>query len=356
MSTVADTVDAVIGVDTHTETHTAVLVASSSAKLAEVIVTNTADGFEQLLAWVAQSAPGPRVLFAVEGTRSHGAGLARALTGAGHLVVEVERPRRADQRSRGKSDAIDALAAARAALGYDPAALPTPRGDGIREALRILLQARLEMTTEKTAKGNRLLALLLTGDDQDRQLRPRVRGMRPAALNEVINRPAVAGEDVAATTRRDQAARLARDITALTQDLKDNKKSLTVLVEQAAPGLLAARGIGPVSAAQAIVTWSHPGRCRSEAAFAMLTGAAPLPATSGQRQNRHRLNRGGDRAANRALHDIARTRARCCPRTRAYIQRRTAEGLTDREIRRCLKRYIARELHRYLTAHAATTP
>ena len=128
--------------------------------------------------------------------------------------------------------------------------------------------------------------------------------------------------------------------------LKDNRAQLLAIVEDIAPGLTSRYGIGPVSAAQAIVSFSHPGRCRSEAAFAALGGTSPIPASSG-RTIRHRLNRGGDRALNRAIHAIALTRMRSCPRTRAYVARRTAEGKTTREIRRCLKRYIARELYRH---------
>jgi transposase len=132
-----------------------------------------------------------------------------------------------------------------------------------------------------------------------------------------------------------------------------NKQQLTALVSEFAPRLLDKTGVGPVSAAQAIVSWSHPGRWRTDAAFAALAGASPLPASSG-RTIRHRLNRGGDRALNRALHDIALTRWRCCPRTQRYIAKRRAEGKSDNEIRRCLKRYIARELFRTLNASRRT--
>jgi transposase len=135
-------------------------------------------------------------------------------------------------------------------------------------------------------------------------------------------------------------------------ELATNKTQLAEIVNDLAPGLLAKRGVGPVSAARAIASWSHYGRCRNEAAFAALAGASPLEASSG-RTIRHRLNRGGDRALNCALHSIVLTRWRCCPRTRAYIARRRAEGRSDRDIRRMLKRYIARELYRALNATAA---
>jgi transposase len=290
------------------------------------------------------------VVFAIEGTRSYGIGLARAVAGLGLAVIELERPARRDRRGRGKTDAIDAVLGARKALGLDAAALPTPRADGDREALRILLVARTEMTVEKTAKTNRLIALLRTGSDADRDL---VRAkLGTAGLTRVARRRGPGTETREQAVRRSEARRLALGILELAAALSANRSELAELVEQLAPGLLASPGIGPVSAAQALVSWSHRGRCRSEAAYACLGGASPLQASSG-RTNRHRLNRGGDRALNRALHDIARTRMRCCPRTRAYLQRRRAEGLSDPEIRRCLKRYIARELYRTLNRTAA---
>jgi Transposase IS116/IS110/IS902 family len=156
-----------------------------------------------------------------------------------------------------------------------------------------------------------------------------------------------AGRDQA--VRQAEIRRLALALRQARRDLKANHDQLRTIVDDLAPGLTDRYGVGPVTAAQAVVSFSHPGRCRTEAAFAALAGTSPLPASSG-RTVRHRLNRGGDRALNCAIHTIALTRTRGCPRTRAYIQRRTAEGKTPREIRRCLKRYIARELYRQLTA------
>ena len=144
-----------------------------------------------------------------------------------------------------------------------------------------------------------------------------------------------------------RSRRLALALSQARRQLKDNRAQLLAIVEDTAPGLTSRYGIGPVSAAQAIASFSHPGRCRSEAAFAALGGTSPIPASSGQ-TIRHRLNRGGDRSLNRAICAIAVCRMRSCPRTRAYVARRTAEGKTTREIRRCLKRYIARELYRQL--------
>jgi transposase len=241
------------------------------------------------------TAPGPRVAVCIEGTRGFGIGLARALAAAGLLVLECEQPSRRQRRGKGKSDPIDAHLAVLAALRLDAGQLPVPRVHGDREALRILLVARQEITEARTA----------------------------------------------------QIRRLALALGQARQQLTGNRAQLLAIVDDIAPGLTSRYGVGPVSAAQAIVSFSHPGRCHSEAAFAALGGTSPVQASSGQTV-RHRLNRGGDRALNRAIHAIALVRMRGCARTRAYAARRTAEGKTTREIRRCLKRYIARELYRQL--------
>ena len=342
----AEVVDAVIGIDTHRDTHEVEIADAAGKPVAALQVGNDSAGFAQLLAAIAEVAPGPRVAVCIEGSRSYGIGLARALAAAGLLVIECEQPRRKQRRGKGKSDPIDAHLAVLAALRLDTSRLPVPRADGDREALRILLVARQEITTARTAQASRLRALLLAGDDTDRQA---ARG----ALNQRIL-TGLAERTVPAGARRDHAirqaeiARLALALGQARRQLKDNRAQLQAIVNDITPGLTSRYGIGPVSAAQAIVSFSHPGRCRSEAAFASLGGTSPLPASSGQ-TIRHRLNRGGDRALNRAIHAIALVRMRSCPRTRAYLARRTAEGKTTREIRRCLKRYIARELYRQLT-------
>jgi transposase len=345
MTTVADVVDAVIGVDTHADTIAAAIAAPSGRVLAQREVAATSAGIGELIAWSLAQAPGPRLAFAIEGTRSYGIGLARAVTRLGMPVIELERPARAERRGRGKTDAIDAVLGARKALGLDADALPTPRADGDREALRILLIARREMTTQKTAMTNMLIALLRTGTDTERDL---VRAKLTTVTLTRIARRRGHGEDTREQAiRRGEARRLAVAVTTLERELKQNKKQLTTILDDLAPGLTDRVGLGPVSAAQAIVSYSHRGRCHTEAAYARLAGASPLEASSG-RTTRHRLNRGGDRQLNRALHDIAKTRMIHCPRTREYLNRRRAEGKTDREIRRCLKRYIARELYRTL--------
>jgi transposase len=345
MTMLAEVIDAVIGIDTHRDSHEVEIADAAGRPITMMRIGNDSAGFTQLLAAITDLGSGLRVVASVEGSRSYGVGLARALTAAGVRVIECEQPSRAQRRGKGKSDAIDAHLAVLAALRLDADRLAAPRADGDREALRILLVARQEITVMRTAQTNRLRALLLAGDDIDRQ----------AARGSLTHRSlaALAGRELPAHATRDQVVRQAeirRLALALDQasgELKENRAQLMAIVNDIAPGLTDRYGVGPVSAAQAIVSFSHPGRCRNEAAFAALSGTNPIPASSGK-TIRHRLNHGGDRALNRAIHAIALTRIRNCPRTRAYIDRRTAEGKTPREIRRCLKRYIARELYRAL--------
>jgi transposase len=349
MTMLAEVVDAVIGGDTHRDTHALEMLAPNGATIATLAIDNDDDGFTGAIAWIAEHTPGPRIVVGLEGTRSYGIGLARAVRAAGLPVVEVERPRRADRR-RGKSDPIDANLAALQVLRMDADRLPTPRADGDREALRILLSARREMTACKTKQINRLRALLLGGDDHDRDL---ARGtLTETKLQTIARRRGRAEDTTEQTVRRAETRRLSIAIRAAISELADNKRQLTLLVTALAPALLDRSRVGPVSAAQAIVSWSHHGRCRNDAAFAALAGSSPVPASSG-RIMRHRLNRGGDRQLNRALHDITLTRWRVDPRTHAYIARRRSAGKSDTEIRRALKRYVARELFRVLEATPA---
>jgi transposase len=268
-------------------------------------------------------------------------------------VIECEQPARRDRRGRGTSDPIDAHLAVLTALRLDTARLPVPRADGDREALRILLSARQELTVTSTGQANRLRALLRDGDDTDQALARATLTLATLAALALTRPPAAASrvQDVRAAEIR----RLATALAQARRELRDNHARLARIVASLAPALTDRPGIGPVTAAQAIISFSHPGRCRSDAACARLAGTSPLPASSG-RTTRHRLNRGGDRALNRAIHVIAVTRMRACTDTRAYVTRRTAEGLTTREIRRCLKRYIARELYRTLTKALTPTP
>ena len=351
MPMLADVIDAVIGVDTHRDTHHAEIAYPSGAVIATCSVASTSAGCAQLLSWAREHAPGPRLAACIEGTRSYGAGLARAATAAGLVVIECEQPTRKTRRCKGKSDPIDAHLAVLTALQLDAARLPTPRSDGDREALRILLGARRELTTTATAQASRLRALLRDGDDRDREL-ARAR-LSQATLAALARRRQPAAASRAQAIRHAELRRLALALRDAARALKANRAELNAIVSELAPGLTSRPGIGPVSAAQAIVSFSHAGRCRHDAAFAMLAGTSPIEASSGQ-ITRHRLNRGGDRALNRAIHTIAVTRMRTDPATQAYIIRRRAQGKTDREIRRCLKRYIARQLYRALTTAMAT--
>lgn len=349
MPLVAEVVDAVVGGDTHRDTHALEMTAPTGATISTLAIDNDEAGFANALAWIVEHAPGGRVVVGLEGTRSYGIGLARAVQAAGLVVVEVEHPKRSDRR-RGKSDPIDAHLAALHTLRLDADRLPTPRADGEREALRILLGARRELSTVRTRQINRLRALLLTGDDSDREL---ARGtLTDTRLTAISRRRGKSAEMVEQEVRRTEARRLAVAIRDSGHELKDNKKQLASLADQISPRLRDKVGVGPVSAAQAIVSWSHAGRCRNDAAFAALAGASPIPASSG-RVVRHRYNRGGDRSLNRALHDITLTRWRICPRTHAYIAKRRTEGKSDNEIRRSIKRYVARELFRTLEASSA---
>ena len=349
---VAELVDAVVGVDTHRDTHEAEIAFPTGTAIGTRTINNDNSGFAELLAWISDQAPGPRVVVSIEGTRSFGVGLARAVAAAGLTVIECEQPRREARRGRGKSDPIDAHLAVLAALRLDADRLPVPRADGDREALRILLGARHDLAVANTAQTNRLRALLLGGSDAERDL------ARATLADPMLVAIARRREPREATreqaVRHGEARRLALAVRAGRHALAANRAQLQTIVDEMAPGLTERRGIGAVTAAQAIVSFSHPGRCRSDAAFAALSGTSPLQASSGKTV-RHRLNRGGDRALNCAIHTIAMTRMRCCPTTKEYVARRTAEGKSTREIRRCLKRYIARELYRALNAGTTLT-
>ncbi|HEY3894951.1 MAG TPA: transposase [Pseudonocardiaceae bacterium] len=340
-----------MGADTHRDTNQVEIAYPSGAVIATGSFDNDSAGHAAALAWMFEHAPGPRLVVSIEGTRSYGTGLARAAKAVGLPVIEAEQPSRKTRRGKGKSDLIDAHLAVLYALQLDAEKLPTPRADGDREALRILLCTREELTTTSTGQTNRLKALLRDGDDADRRL---ARGkLTTPRLSELVKRrqPREASREQA--VRHAEIRRLALALREAGRVLKTNRGELAAIVNDLVPGLTDRRGIGPVSGAQAIVSFSHPGRCRNDAAFANLAGTSPTEASSGPTV-RHRLNRGGDRALNKAIHVIANTRIRSDPATQAYVARRTTEGKSPREIRRCIKRYIARQLYRTLTA--AMTP
>jgi transposase len=351
MPIVADVADLLVGVDTHRDAHQMTIATPAGREVLTASIDNDDAGFARAVELITVQAPGPAVFIGIEGARSYGLGLLRAFTAAGFTVIEVEQPHRKDRRGVGKSDQIDAMLAVRFLAGCDLDRLPTPRADGDRDALRILLIAREELTTSSTAATNRLRALLLAGDDRDRTL---ARGRLPlATLTAIRRRRPPADADRASRIRHDELRRLASDLAEHRRRLKTNHAQILEIVHDIAPRLLQLTGVGPICAATAILAYSHPGRIRNDAAFAALAGVNPLPASSG-RITRHRLNRGGDRALNKAIYTIAVTRERIDPTTKTYIDRRSAEGRTHREIRRCIKRYIARQLYRELKAALTT--
>jgi transposase len=269
----AEMVDGVIGVDTHRDFHQVEIARPSGAVIATHTFKNDSTGHAEALAWIFEHAPGPRLVLSIEGTRSYGAGLARAAATAGLAVIEAEQPTRKHRRGKDKSDRIDAHLAVLYALGLDADKLPTPRADGDREALRILLCARQELTTTTTGQTNRLRVLLRDGDDTDRQL-ARAR-LTDTVLASLARRRLPAHASRQQAVRHSEIRRLALALRQAARALATNRAELAGIVHDLAPGLLDQPGIGPVSAAQAIVSFSHAGRCRSDAAFAKLAGTSP---------------------------------------------------------------------------------
>lgn len=351
MATVAHTRDYVIGVDTHARTHTYAVVAAPTGQLHDIKqFPSTPAGVTRALAWVATITGGDlAALWVVECIATFGARIARAALDQGYDVVEAPRMDAKARHGVGKSDPLDAHRMAAAILGADSSQLRVPREDcGTRAALRVLTAAREQMGTERTASLNALNAIVRAFDLG-------IDARHPLKTNQIRTIAAwrARNEEVSLRVARAEARRLARHVMALEQELADNQTQLTSLLHDShAAALLEITGVGPVTAAVVYTAWSHPGRVRSEAAFAALAGVNPIPASSGN-TTRHRLNRGGDRRVNRALHMAAITRMTRDPETRAYVERRRQEGMTTKEIRRCIKRYLARRLYRTLQAQAA---
>lgn len=329
------------GVDTHTDTHHAAALDHLGRILGDAQFPATPDGCAALRVWLASF--GPVTAVGVEGTGSYGKQLTTFLRQHHVHVLEVARPNRRTRRSHGKSDAIDAISAARAALSGDATATPKT-ADGPVESIRALRVVRRGAVKARTAALNELTNLITTAPAalretlRDTRATARLRACR--ALQPDLTRLADPTHGVMLALRT-----CADRITSLTQQITQLDKHLDRLVATAAPTLVALLGFGTDTAGQLLVTaGDNPHRLRSEASLAKLCGVAPLEASSG-RTDKHRLNRGGDRQANRALHVAAIVRLRYCPRTQAYLQRRTEQGLSKRDILRCLKRYILREAH-----------
>lgn len=343
MTIVAEIYDYVIGIDTHARTHTyAIISTRTGARIGCQAFPVTTSGMNRAIAWIRRNTQG-EILAAVEGTRSYGATLTQILTAACIVVVEVKPPKKKERAGVGKTDEIDATAAAISVLSQNVTRLMTPRAEGVRAALSVLVAARKRIDTHRTQNLNALNALVrqielgidarqALGDQQVRQ----IRSWREHSTDSIQQHYA-----------RAEAIRLAATILAADKELKENKKSMAELDEQLAPKLQQQFGLGPVTVAWILVAYSHHGRIHSEAAFAALAGVAPLQASSGN-TTRHRLNRHGDRLLNGALDVIARTRMRFDEDTKVYVAKRTAEGMSFKEIKRVLKRYIARNIFRQL--------
>ena len=339
----ADEVDYVIGVDTHRDQHTlAVVVASTGAVVAQSSVRTDRGGYEAAFALAARYAGGARV-WAVEGAGHYGAGLTRFLSDRGEATVEAGRSARAERRLRGKNDPLDAVRAARSVLAAETMAMP--RAGESQEALRVLLLARRSAVDVRRLALVQLRSVIVTAPESMRE------ELRHLPVGQLLRRCSRFRRSSSRTP--DELAivlvlrSLARRIEAATDEANDLEREILGHVRSFVPALLDEPGIGPIVAAQLIVTWSHRDRVRNEAAFARLAGVAPLPASSGQ-TIRHRLSRGGDRQLNRALHTVILHRRQHDPATKDYIARRVAEGKSTRDATRILKRYLARHLYRVM--------
>jgi transposase len=328
----------VVGVDTHKDEHVAVAIDQLGARLGEHRLAATSQGYAGLERWA--SGLGEVQAFGIEGTGSYGAGLARFLAGRGYAVVEVNRPDRSTRRRIGKSDPTDAESAARAVLARVAHAPPKSGADHV-EMIRMLKTAKNSALKARTQAINQMKALIITAPAELRQpleglttgaLVTRCAGFRPGDL---LTPMAAAKHALRSLARR------YRQLTAEVQSLEAELDRLTLMT---APALVDAFGVGPDTAASLLVTaGDNPERLKSEAAFAALCGVSPIPASSGK-TNRHRLNRGGDRQANAALHRVVLVRLRYDQRTKEYMRRRIGQGMTKADVIRCLKRYVAREI------------
>jgi transposase len=343
-------VGVVLGVDTHLDIHVAVAMDQLGRRLGTLTVPTTIKGYESLLCW-AQGF-GPVRCAGVEGTSSYGAGLTRYLKAAGIVVMEVERPKRRHLRRNGKSDTRDAESAARAMLAGEVAGEPKS-GDGRVEMIRALRAARHSAVKARSQAANQLQSLRVTAPEK---LRQPLRGLSTKELVATATRFRLGGDpDDVQTATKFALRSVARRYRTLSEEIAQLDAQLDRLVTQAAPQLVSLPAIGTNHAATLlVVAGDNTQRLKSEASFASLCGVSPIEASSGK-VVRHRLNRGGNRDANRALHMICVARMRRDRRTKEYVARRTAEGKSKLEIMRCLKRYIAREVYRMLVPVAVVS-
>jgi transposase len=340
------------GVDTHADVHVAAVLHSTTGRLLGTkSFPTTITGYDSLISWVASF--GAIDVVGVESTGSYGAGLTRCLHAAGIKVVEVDRPDRKARRHTGKTDTVDAIAAAQAALSGRAAGIPKRR-DGDIEAVRQLELVRRSAVNARTAAINTFHALVITAPND---LREHLRRLDIDTQLTTARRWRTREHETLSTTAcRDALRELAVRVEQLTAQIERLDAQLQPLTAKASPALVGLFGVGPhVAAALLTSAGDNPERLHSDAAFAKLTGCCPIPASSGK-TNRHRLNQGGDRQANNALFTIALVRMRYHAPTRAYVARRTQQGKTKPEIIRCLKRYIAREVYTAITHPPANLP
>lgn len=347
MVTVAERYAHVVGIDTHARTHTYCIIESRTGGIVDTqMFPTTNPGMSRAISWLRRRT-GKTVLAAVEGTSSYGAGITTALSAESVDVAEIRPLYRRSRARTGKSDPLDAEAAARTALTLNVEKLSQPRRGDDRAELRVLLASRSLIDHQCTANKNALTALLRTNDLG-------IDARRPLTAKQVgeIARWRTGRNDNVRSLIRGEGRRLARTIIEQTTLLDRNHHALSTLTEALAPGLQDIPGVGAVTGAIVVTSYSHHGRVRSEAAFAALGGIAPLPASSGN-ATRHRLSRSGDRQLNRAVDVVVRSRMSYDPVTSKYVERRRGEGLSNREIRRCLKRYVCRPLYRELRTRMA---
>lgn len=339
----------VIGIDTHKDVHVAVAINGLGARLATASFPTTAEGYRQVAVWAATH--GSVHVFGIEGTGSYGAGLTRALTAMGLRVFEVSRVNRQLRRRHGKTDTVDAESAARAVLAGEAAGEPKS-GDGAVEMIRHFKIARDTALKARTQAMVTLKTLLVNAPQPLRERFIGITGKMTLIRAIAALRP---GKPTSTTASAKMALRaLAHRWLMLDNEIKEHELVLEQLVRVQAPALMQAPGVSTGTITDMLVVLGdNPQRIRSEAAFAKLCGVCPVPASSGK-TNRHRLNRGGNRQANAALYRVTLVRMRHHPPTREYIKRRTAEGKSPREIRRCLKRYIAREIYQHLCTNTDT--
>ncbi|MDQ0095960.1 IS110 family transposase [Paeniglutamicibacter psychrophenolicus] len=333
----------IAGIDTHSDTHHVALVTDYGKRLGDQKFLAVGSGYREIAAYLTSF--GPVTAVGVEGTGSYGAELARVLAGHGFTVREVNRPNRAERRLRGKSDPQDAYQAAESVLADRGTSTPKTR-DGYVEALRVLRTARTSAMKARTALLNQISAVLTSAADE---VRAKYRGMTSVARARAMaaSRPSGDPADPVVATLL-TLKRMGTRHRFLSEEIAETDAELAAIVSTHAPHILEVNGAGTVVASQLLVAFGdNPERMGSEASFAALAGVAPVPASSGK-TNRHRLSRGGDRQANSALYRIVVTRTSNDARTREYVAKRTEDGLGKKEIIRCLKRYVAREIYRVM--------